>query len=273
MEELQPIVVVHLFPEILDHLVTLLAELSAQEWARPTACPGWSVKDVAQHLLGDEIGILSRKRDGHRGSVESGADLVTLVNDLNARWVDATRRISPRLLGDLLRFAGTQAYGFFQTLDPHALGGPVSWAGPDPAPVWLDLAREYTERWLHQQHIRNAVGRPGLKEPRYLAPVLDTFVRALPQTYRDTAAVESTVVTLTISGDSGGQWSLRREDDRWELYLGVSEEPAALVLVDEEIAWRLFTRGLTPEAARSNVIVRGDQRLGLKVLDTVSIIA
>ena len=36
----------------------------------------------------------------------------------------------------------------------------VNWAGPEPAPIWLDPAREYTERWVHQQHIRDAVRNP-----------------------------------------------------------------------------------------------------------------
>ncbi len=51
---------------------------------------------------------------------------------------------------------GEQTNAYFQRVDPFAMGGPVSWAGPEPAPVWLDVAREFTERWHHQQHIRAA---------------------------------------------------------------------------------------------------------------------
>jgi hypothetical protein len=59
----------------------------------------------------------------------------------------------------------------------------VSWVGPDPVPNWLDVAREYTERWTHQQQARDAVGMPGLREPTFMAPVLATFVHALPQAF------------------------------------------------------------------------------------------
>ena len=52
---------------------------------------------------------------------------------------------------------------------------PIDWAGPEPAPIWLHVAREYTERWVHQQHIRDAVGRPGLNERRWLGPVLESL--------------------------------------------------------------------------------------------------
>ncbi len=276
MQRPKPIIVADLFPELLEGLLALLCGLSAEEWEKPTACGAWSVKEVALHLLGVEIGNLSRKRDRFSPSAGLISDpdaLVELVNRLNATWVDATRRISPRLLCDLLRFMGEQVCDYFQSLDPYRLGGPVSWAGPDPAPVWLDMAREYTERWHHQQHIRDAVGKPGFKEPRFLAPVLDAFVRGLPHAFREVDAVDGTVVALSISGESGGHWSLLRETGRWSLYLGTSEEPHSQVIVDQDVAWRLFTKGLDREQARATTTIRGEQSLGLKVLEMVSIIA
>ncbi len=271
----QPVIVAELFPEILDELLSLLAGLTPAEWDAPTVCPGWSVKDVALHLLGGEIGNLARRRDGHAlgSSIASWEELVTFINRWNENWVQTARRMSPRLLMDLLQFTGSQACDYFRSLDPYALGGPVSWAGPQPAPVWLDLAREYTERWHHQQHIRDAVGKPGLKQPRYFAPVLAAFVWALPRAFRSTQAVEGTVMTLRIAGASGGQWSLVREGDEWKLCAGAVGQPEAEVIVEEDIAWRLFTRGLPRGEALEYVVLHGDQALGLRVLEAVSIIA
>ena len=73
MRQLQPIIVIDLFPEILKELLDLLSGLSAEDWDRPTLCSSWSVKDVALHLLGVEVGNLSWRRDGYSsaGSVES----------------------------------------------------------------------------------------------------------------------------------------------------------------------------------------------------------
>src|SRR5206468_6378462 len=251
------------FPEILDALLDLLTGLSATEWDAPTVCSGWSVKDIALHLLGDDVGMLSGRRDaaGGRERITNWPDLVAFINDQNAGWVQATRRISPRLLCDFLRLTGDQVAAYFQSLVPYALGGPVAWAGPAPAPVWLDLAREYTERWHHQQHIRDAVGKPGLKEPRFFAPVLETFVRALPVTYRDATAEEGTVVVVTITGRSGGRWALRRERHAWTLYVAASTRPSAEIVIDEETAWRLFTKGIHREQALSKAELIGDKAL------------
>jgi uncharacterized protein (TIGR03083 family) len=275
MKPPQPIVVVDLFQPTLEALLDLLGSLTADEWNTPVS-GGWTVKEVAQHLLGGEVGILSRKRDGYtlaEAPIDDWQELVALINELNATWVAATQRVSPRLLRDLLAFTGPQVCAYFASLDPHAIGGPVSWAGPEPAPVWLDLAREYTERWHHQQQIRDALGRPGLKQARFFAPALDTFVRALPHTYREVDAAPGTLVALRITGDAGGAWFLRRQAGAWQLGLDSDSAPDAELMIDQETAWRLFTRGISAGAARAIATVRGDQALGLKALEMVSVIA
>jgi uncharacterized protein (TIGR03083 family) len=275
LDPASPIIVVDLFRPALAELRALLSGLREEDWEKPTACPTWSVKDVALHLLGDDIGILSRQRDHFRSgaTARNWPELVARLNEANDLWVRASQRLSPRLLSDLLAFTGAQAIAHFESLDPYAIGDVVSWAGPDPAPVWLDLAREYTERWHHQQHIRDAVGKPGLKEPRFFAPVLETFVRALPVTYRDTTAEKGAVVVVTITGRSGGRWALRRERQAWKLYVTASTPSTAELVIDEETAWRLFTNGIHRGQALSRAELMGDKALASKALDAVAIIA
>jgi uncharacterized protein (TIGR03083 family) len=271
----KPVIVIDLFPEILLGLVELLSILTPQDWQRPTVCTGWSVKDVALHILGDEVGNLSRRRDGHtsEASIDGWTELVAFVNKWNNDWVQAARRISTPLLVELLQRMGTETNDYFRTLDPQALGGSVAWEGDRPAPVWLDLAREYTERWHHQQHIRDAVLHAGFKQPRYLAPVLASFVHALPRTFETISAKPGTSVTLTIAGDSGGQWSILYTGDGWELFGGAPANPTAETILEEETSWRLFTHGLTPDQVRETVSIIGELKLGLQVLEMVSIIS
>ncbi len=271
----EPIMVVDLFQPMLDALLELLAGLSEDDWGILVSPGGWTVKELAQHLLGGDIGILSRQRDAYRPGetpIASWDELVALINALNDSWVSATRRISPRLLRELLAFTGPQICDYVGSLDLSALGAPVNWAGPEAAPVWLDVAREYTERWHHQQQIRDVVGRPGLKEPRFFAPALDAFVRALPHTYRAIAAPEGTCIALRIMGDSGGAWLLRHEQN-WRLYVGEYPGADATVWIDQAIAWRLFTRGITKDQAAAQAQVSGDQALGDTALTMVSVIA
>ncbi|MGN6758062.1 MAG: maleylpyruvate isomerase family mycothiol-dependent enzyme [Thermomicrobiales bacterium] len=274
MRSPEPVLIGDLFPAERAQLLDLLAALPLDHWHAPTACAGWSVKDIAAHLLGDDLGRLARQRDSFTDASLSLAEpLVAFINRRNAEWIQALRRLSAPVLCDLLRWSGEQTATYFASLDPFALGGPVSWAGPDSAPVWLDLAREYTERWHHQQHIREAVGAPGLTASRYFAPVLATFVWALPHTFRHTTVPSGTAIHLTITGASGGAWVVVCEDSGWTLYSGAAPQPAATVTLDQETAWRLFTKGVSPQEASSVAHIEGDPRLGAVVLETVAIIA
>ena len=273
----------HLFRPEGRSLIELLSSLRAGQWSLPTACPAWSVKDIVQHLFGVDVNQVSAGRDGYRDWVrtlaiplpteESFQSVVDFVNDLNQQWVDATRRISPELLVELLTVTGDANADYYDSLDLQALGPSVDWSGPGPAPMGLHVAREYTERWVHQQQIRDAVGRPGLKEPEYLRPVLATFVFGLPRAFATVDAPEATVVRLTVGGQAGGTWLLRKRSAEWSLTAGTATQVSADVTLDAESAWRLFTRMMDPESAKRSASIRGDQRLAEHVFHTVSIIA
>ncbi len=276
MQPLGPVHTIDLFRDERDALLRVLASLTPEQWAAPTVCDGWSVKDVAAHIVADDLGIVSSGRDGYTVSRFEGdwPELLAFINRQNEHWVESMRRLSPRLIVELLQFSGERATAQLHARDLNAIGHPVDWAGPAPAPVWLDVAREYTERWAHQQQIRDGAGVPGLYEPRLFAPVLDAFVRALPRTFRQTPAPEGTHVRLVIDGDAGGAWSLVRQNATWGLYTGVdTAPPVATTTLDQDTAWRLFTKGLTPEAARARATLAGDATLAAQVLRTVSILA
>lgn len=270
MKPVEPILVADLFPEMRIELMNLLASFSPEEWEKPTVCEGWSVKDIAAHLWGDDIGILSHQRDQHpvNAHITGWESLVTFINERNEVWVQATRRLSPILLCELLNVTAPQVEVYFQSLDPFAIGNPVSWAGDHPMPKWMDIAREYTERWLHQQHIRDAVNRPGLKERKFLYPLLDTFVRAMPHTYRNIQAPADTLLKVVIGDD---EWMLVRHEDGWQLYRETDLPPTTVIRIDSETAWRLFTKGIDGETA--NITFEGEVSLGVPILKMVSIIA
>ncbi|MBV8708158.1 MAG: maleylpyruvate isomerase family mycothiol-dependent enzyme [Acidobacteriaceae bacterium] len=274
MKSPDKIMIVDRFAPLRAHLLTLLAELGEEDWARPTAAPDWSVKDVTAHLWGGDVAILSGKRDGFRSAqqIDSYDQLVELVDRLNREWVLAARRLSPRLLREFLAFCGPEVEACFSSLDPMQMGGPVGWAGSDPAPVWFDLAREFTERWHHQQQIRDATGRPPLYDPYFLTPVLDTFVRALPYAFRNATAPAETSVRFEISGAAGGIWYVYKTDAVWTLLLDSPTEPATTVVLPQDVVWRLFTKGMDRDKARSLAVIGGRVDLAALIFATTAII-
>ncbi len=150
---------------------------------------------------------------------------------------------------------------------------PVAWASPDPAPVWLDVARELTERWHHQQQIREAIGAPLLTDRAYLAPVLATFAFALVPPYRGVDAPAGTAVQLTVDGPSGGEWCIVRAESGWGLRVGPAATPVASVSMDEQTAWRMYVRALQRGEVERRCRIAGDQRLAARMLDAFALVA
>jgi uncharacterized protein (TIGR03083 family) len=261
-----------LFAKERSAFLELLGGVGVGDWDRATVCPGWTVKDVTAHVLHDDLRRLAGMRDGHQGPPpEAGEPLADFSRRVNQEWVAAARCLSTRQLVELLTLTGGQVARMWQQQDLQADGTAVSWAGLDASPVWLDAAREFTEYWTHQQQVRDATSRPGLTGREFLAPVLETFLRALPFTLRDADAALGAQVQVTITGDAPMRWVATREGRGWWLDRGAAARPLALIEADGDTIWRLCTRGITPQAAWARVRVHGDLALAGQVLEMVSI--
>lgn len=271
-----------LFPELERRLITLLRSLSAEEWQRPTICAGWTVKDIAAHLLDTSLRRLSMARDRYFGetpqNVDSYAGLVDFLDRLNADWVTAMRRVSPAVLIESLESSAKQVQEHLHSLDLAAPATfPVAWAGEEQSTNAFDIAREYTERWHHQQQIRLATGRERdadcIMGRELYFPAMDTFMKALPHHYREAKAPTSAVVKIIVSGEAGGEWWIARTAEKWEFSVHTSRPPAAIVTVPEEIAWRVLTKGMPRAEAALKSTIEGDKRLGEHFFRMVSVMA
>jgi uncharacterized protein (TIGR03083 family) len=269
--------VVHLLPQLDDELLSLLRSLTPEEWQMPTIARLWTVKDVVAHLLDGNIRILSLLRDdwwGEKPEIHSYQDLIDFLNRLNADWVAAMRRVSPAMLVYLHEATGKLFCDYYRSVDPSAPAVlAVNWAGEEKSTNRMHLAREYTEKWLHQQQIRDAVNKPGILNRQFFYPFLDTFMFALPHTYRAVDAAEGTVIKLEVTTDAGGSWFVVRNDGRWQLTKEVAEQPTTEIIIDPDTAWKLFSKSLRPEQVRGSVIIKGNNGLGEKALEMVSVMA
>jgi uncharacterized protein (TIGR03083 family) len=255
--DVRPLDVRQLMHEERGVLISLLSSLTPEEW-RAHAVGEWNVHDVALHLLGNDFGRLG---PGFTGGYDIDyATMARVIEQENEGWVGATRRIPAVLLPELLRLSGQRLDEHLGDLDMEAPGLPVAWSGSGPSPMWLDVAREYTERWVHHQQVRDAVRRQGLKERKWVHPVFEAFTLSLPRAYESVRAAEGTEVCVVVTGPSGGAWSIKRDETRWRLVVG-SGHADAEVHIPEDVAWRLFTRMMPPDAARSSIRRLGSAEL------------
>ncbi len=272
-----PIDVVHLLPVLDEKLIDLLKSLSPEDWQKQTVARLWKVKDVAAHLLDGNIRILSMLRDvyyGEKSSAKNYTELVAWLNELNADWVKAMKRVSPYMLILLHEFTGKLFCDYYTSLDPFDKSPfAVDWAGETESKNWIHIAREYTEKWLHQQQIREAVNKPGLMTRELFYPFIDIYLLGLPHTYRKVATGEGTVIKVIIDSEIGGEWFLEKVEGKWKLNKLSTEKPLTEITIDPEIAWKLFSKSVRPDEIRNKIKISGDQSLGEVALTMVSVMA
>ena len=278
LEPLVPVDTRAMFRPVSGGLVALLRELSPGDWHRLTIAGAWRVRDVVAHLLDTTLRRLSFGRDRmppppSTDPIDSERAFVSFINGLNALWVNAFKRTSPRVLTDLYEHASRELADWFesQPLNGPALFG-VSWAGEHASDNWFDIGREFTELWHHQQQIRMAVDAEALSDPRYLRAVIDVAVRGLPHAYRNVEAAAGATVVIDVSGPSGGLWTLVREGDRWALAGGAPASETTRVRLDEDAAWKLLFNALPAAEAARAVGIHGRTELAAALLGARSVI-
>ena len=266
-------------------LIALLRGLDASDWDAPTVAGSWRVRDIAAHLLDGDLRRLSMQRDGRAlppaEPIDGYRDLVRFLDQLNHDWVQAARRLSPRVLIELLELSGPATAALLASLPPHGPAFfPVAWAGEDRSEHWMDVGREYTERWHHQIQIRDAVraahpdASATLLDRQWLEPLLESSLRAVPHAYRTMPASEGDAIVIELVTDEGlswsAAWSLVGSGGGWHIGRGVAAMPRARVRLDAESCWRLFYNA-PQRAGNGYPIVDGDEVLAAPLLRARSV--
>jgi len=277
LEPLPPTDTRFLFRPVTASLAKLLQGLPAEAWTK-TAVGSWQVRDVVAHLIDLGMRRLSFHRDGlvpppPPFPIASDRDFVRFINQINAEWVAASRRVSARQLAEWYRSTSEALSAFFESTSPEAPGlFGVSWAGEMESAGWFDTGREFTEQWHHQAQIRDAVGAPPMADPEWLRATLLIALRGLPHAYREQPAAPGDAVTLDIRGDAGGVFTLEYAGDGWRLLGGAADRPAARITVSDDAAWRLLFNGLPEPEANRALAVTGDAALVRPLVQARSIV-
>ena len=278
LEQIPPTDTRRFFRPVATELTALLRTLPPEAWDRPTVAGTWLVRDVIAHLVDVSIRRVSLHRDRHTPPApprppRTEREFVAFINGLNGQWVEAARRISPRMLTDLYESVAAALADFTESFpdDGPALF-PVSWAGDEQSDGWFDLGREFTEQWHHQAQVRDAVAAPPLRDPAWLHAVLLIALRGLPHAFRETRVETGRALTIEITGTAGGVWTLKRDTGGWKLWAGQESGESARVTMSGDTAWRLLFNALSPENAESLVARSGDPAVFAPLLQARSVI-
>lgn len=272
-----PYNVTKLLKDIDNKLLALLQSLSPVEWQMPTIAKLWTVKDVAAHLLDTNIRNLSILRDKYIQTTPENnpfKDLPGYLKALNADWTNAMKRVSPEMLILLHQVTGPLYCQYYETLQfSETALFPVSWMGETASNNLTHIARDYTEKWLHQQQIRDAVNKPGIMTRDLYYPFLDIFMLGLSFTYRNIHSKDGAIVKVTVTGPAGGSWFLVRAEGQWQLTKKAEGRIDSHVHINPDDAWKLFSKSGPVEQIRNRIAIEGDLSLGEVALNMVSVVA
>lgn len=192
------------------------ARFTPDEWAMPTDCTGWTVRDLSLHVLGAADAQASVKEFLHqfvRGlPVNRQIESHHWVDGINELQIRERRNLSNAELVVQLTAVGPEAvagrWGTPAPLRhlPLPIGPPVGWTG-----LWYLLDVGFTrDVWAHRIDLEAATGRP-------MELSADHDGRLVADYVAEWASIHGQPFELVLTGTAGGAFSQGVGGERVEL--------------------------------------------------------
>jgi uncharacterized protein (TIGR03083 family) len=246
-------------------------DLSAGEWALPTECPGWDVKDQLSHLVGIERSLMGEPVPAWDGPLGDH-----VKNDLAAMhepWVAVRRaRPGPDVHAEFVDVTGTRLARLeARSEEEWALVG-FSPVGDVPYAVFMEV--RVFDSWVHEQDARRALDRPGGGGNRASAVALDRMVGAMPFVVgKKAGCADGTAVRFDVDGpgDDARAFTVAVEGGRAKP-VGDDVAPSATLAMASTDFVRLCCGRATTEQveAAGGVRVEGDAAVARSVLTNMN---
>lgn len=247
--------------EQFDAVLALAEGLAPGEWDLATACPGWSVKDNVAHVVSVEAMLLGRPIP----EVALPEDLPHVRNDfgrVNEQWIESYRgRSTTAVLADLREIIAERRAALAGMKQADFDAESFTPAGPDSYGRFMRI--RVMDMWMHEQDIREAVGRPGHEDGEAPQAALDEMTAALGFVVgKRAAAPQGSRVRFELTGPMA-----RRVDvevgDRARVVDALAGDPTVTLTLPGHLFTRLCGgRGADPAAVQ----VDGDADLGEAIL-------
>lgn len=239
---------------------------------RPSACPGWTVLDQFAHVVSLEAWVQGEAVP----EVDVRAD-VQGINEVVERFLESRRgRSLAELLEELDGLVADQVHHLgADTTSPEEprIGpfGPTTLLGLMESRV-LDL-------WVHEQDIREAIGRPGNLDGPAAAHTVRLLFDALPRLVARRAGVPvGHAVILDLTGPVVGRAGVRVEERDGRphgtpLFSGDPEHHVDVIRTTITMSTQAATRRCAGRVSTDDThyVVHGDEDIARRVLDALVI--
>ena len=184
--------------ETWDSLAEATHELSPAEWARPTECPGWDVKDQLSHLTGIERTLMGEAAPAWDGPL--GDHVKNDFAAMHEPWIAVRRaRPGPEVHAEFVEVTRARLSDLESRTEEQWATVGFSPVGEVPYAVFMEV--RVFDCWVHEQDARRALDRPGGDGNLASAVSLERMQSAMPYVVgKKAACAEGTAVCFDVRG-------------------------------------------------------------------------
>jgi uncharacterized protein (TIGR03083 family) len=264
------------YRQTIQAVVDLGRTCSDADFAKPTACPGWTVKDQISHIVGLESWL-------HTGEVpQVPVPDYEHIRSETGRFVEKSVEQRRHMVGSKvvneLETIATQRIQQFSS--PDLTPETVIRGAWGPAPARESLRTRILDIWTHEQDIRQALGRPGDLDSGGAAVFMDLLFAALPKLVARNAGIPpGNVVIIDVTGPvlgRAGVWVEEGEEGGRPrgipLFSGVAHDGdprdvfTTITLSTDALTRRAAGRGTLEDI---HYTVHGDEQVARRVLENL----
>ena len=249
----------------------LVRPLSDDQYDAPTACPGWSVRDVISHLLGFEVMLQGAPVPQFEGPWPEYVH--NPIGEINEAFV-AAHRGEPGI--DILnRFhdATVRSLSALRALDDEGWQK-IGWSPEGERPYHRFQETRVLDSWIHLQDIRDALLQPADDHGAGEEIVVNRFEAALPYVVgKKMHADEGALVQLNLTGRLGRTVLLGVREGRAQALTVSDEAPTLEITTPVALFWRRAAGRISAGAflSASATDVRGDRAAAMSFAESLRI--
>jgi uncharacterized protein (TIGR03083 family) len=251
---------------------TLLRAQPPTAFDAPTPCPGWSVRDVVNHLVGFEEMLHGAPVPEYTG--EWPSYVKNPIGELNEAFVQAHRHESGTEVLNRFIVAAERSLNALRSLD-EASWDKVGWSPEGERPYHRFQETRVLDSWIHLQDIRDALLQPEDDHGPGEEIVINRFEAAVPFVIgKRMNAPEGTLVQINLSGRLARTILIKVMDGRATALANSPDVPNLAITTPVALFWRRGAGRISATAllSASATDVRGDQELARSFAEALAIL-
>ena len=251
-----------------DSIDALLADRPESDWKTPTRCTGWSVQDVASHLIATERMLAGLPLTSH--VAPEAPHVRNPIGRFNENEADSRRALpGARVYEEWREVSGVRRAALRAAEPSYFTTETDTPTGRAPMIEFVHL--RVLDCWIHEQDVRAAIGPEGNRTGAGLAVTVDRLGRALPMVVgKRAAAGDGARVVVRTTGAVAREWSIVVAGGRAVLDPAATGAPTASLAIDAwDFAW--LATGRAEPAAAGRVRVEGDAALAGRIVAQLNV--